>query len=220
MSETHPQRRKSIRLSGIALLALFGGVAAAWITDRIGTPRPPQLQAATPLLSQAKPLPAFQLTDSAGQPFDNSRLAGHWSWMFFGYTYCPDICPTTLATLNTAMQLIAGQGGVEDTQIVFVSVDPERDTPKKLKEYVDYFNPGFIGVTGRAPEIDELTRALGILHTRVPSPSGDGAYLMDHSASILLIGPEGKLVALFSVPHKAQWLASDFEKLRDYYEGS
>lgn len=215
MKQPHSTHRKFILFAGIALLA---GAAAGWINGRIVAPQSLHLRAATALREQAKPLPAFELTDEAGNVFDNSRLAGRWSFLFFGYTHCPDICPTTLSTLDQAMQSLAEQGFAANTQVVFVSVDPKRDTPAKLKDYVDYFNPKFVGVSGGRYALNRLTRGLGILHTRVPNPDHEGAYLMDHSASILLISPQGELVALFSAPHKADWLALDFHELRDYYE--
>jgi protein SCO1 len=220
MNERYPKHRKSLLLASIALLALLAGAAAGWISERLSEPQPPQLQAATALGKQPKPLPAFSLVDDTGKAFDNDRLAGRWSFLFFGYTHCPDICPATLSTLDAAIQSIADQGGAQDTQVVFVSVDPQRDTPEKLKEYVNYFNPKFVGVTGKQAALERLTRALGILHMRVPNPNSRGAYLVDHSASILLINPEGKLVALYGAPYKARWLASDFQKLRDYYNTS
>jgi protein SCO1/2 len=201
----------------IALVALLTGAAAGWISERIGSWRPLPLQAATALEEQAKPVPPFSLVDDSGKVFDNSRLAGRWTFMFFGYTHCPDICPTTLSILDEAHRSIGKRGMGANTQVAFVSVDPKRDTPGKLKEYVDYFNPEFVGVTGNQPALNELTRALGILHSKVPNPSG-GAYLMDHSASILLIAPSGELVALFSAPHKPDLLVRDFHKLRDYYD--
>jgi protein SCO1/2 len=220
MYDIRKNDRKSILLGGFALVALMAGVAAGWIKEQMSTPQTPKLQAATALLEQAKPLPSFSLIDSNGKHFNNARLTGKWSFLFFGYTHCPDVCPTTLATLNKAMQTIASQGNTADAQVVFVSVDPQRDTPGKLRDYVSYFNPKFVGATGGQRTLDRLTRALGIIYTRIPDPSGGNGYLMDHSASILLIDPESQVAALFSPPYKPRWLANDFHKLRDYYQQS
>jgi protein SCO1/2 len=211
---------KSSLVISISLLAAIAGMITGCINERIGASQPPRLQAATSFLEQAKPLPTFSLVDDAGKPFNNERLAGQWHFMFFGYTHCPDICPTTLSILNAAMRSVPEQEGADGMKVVFVSVDPQRDTIDTLKKYVDYFNPAFVAVTGKQGALNNLTDALGILHTRTPNANSEGAYLVDHSASILLIDPEGKLVALFSPPHKAQWLASDFLKLRRYYERS
>jgi protein SCO1/2 len=220
MNKAYRGYRKFGLLAGSALLALIAGVAAGWMTEQISAPQPPRLASATALLNQTKPLPVFSLVDDKGHTFNNARLAGHWSFLFFGYTHCPDVCPTTLSILNKAMRSIARQGDAANTQVVFVSIDPQRDTPNTLKGYLHYFNPKFVGVTGRPAAVNALTSALGIPHARIADPSGHGNYLVDHSASILLIGPQGKLVALFSAPQKAPLLASDFHKLRSYYENS
>ncbi|MGH8502668.1 MAG: SCO family protein [Gammaproteobacteria bacterium] len=203
--------------AAIAVLALGIGGVAGWVNERLGA-QLPRLDAATALLDQAKPVPRFSLVDDQGRAFDNARLDGRWSFMFFGYTHCPDICPATLSTLNTAMRAVGKQGGAADTQVVFVSVDPRRDTPATLEDYVKFFNPAFTGVTGSQRELIHLTRELGIIHTTLSYPQGADNYLVDHSASILLIDPEGKLAAVFSVPHRAQTIASDFHKLRSYYD--
>lgn len=220
MNQLFAKRRKSIVFAGVALLALGVGVAAGWVKDRLGAPQPPRLEAATALLDQAKPLPAFSLIDEHGRPFDNARLDGRWSFVFFGYTHCPDICPTTLSTLDAALKAAGERGDAASTQVVFVSVDPKRDKPETLKSYVKFFNPEFTGVTGSEQALTRLTRALGIIHTTLPNANGSGDYLVDHSASVLLIGPQGRLVALFSAPHHARTVARDFHELRRYYEQS
>jgi protein SCO1/2 len=217
MNATNKSPRKSILWIGLALLAVLAGAATGWITGGMDIQQPLNLQAATALQDQAMPLPHFSLVDDAGKTFDNERLAGKWSFMFFGYTRCPDVCPTTLAVLDAAMRKIAARDHARNAQVVFVSVDPRRDTPDALKQYVEYFDPAFVGVTGKGRALDGFLRALGIPHARFADPNG-GPYLVDHSASILLVGPDGRLVALFSAPHKAELLASDFLRLRDYHE--
>lgn len=212
--------KKSIVFAGVALLALVIGLGAGWVKERMGAPRPPHLEAATALLDQARPLPAFSLIDEQGEPFDNARLKGHWSFVFFGYTHCPDICPSTLSTLDTALRTAAAHGDADRAQVVFVSVDPRRDNPATLKDYVKFFNPEFTGVTGNEQALGKLTRSLGVIHMTLPRPGDGNNYLVDHSASVLLIGPQGRLVALFGAPHRAKVLASDFHKLRGYYERS
>ena len=220
MNQTSTGARKSIVFVSIALLALGIGVAAGWVTERLGAPQPPQLEAATALLKQARSLPAFSLVDEQGERFDNARLEGRWSFVFFGYTHCPDICPATLSTLDAALKAAAEQGDADGAQVVFVSVDPRRDNPATLKDYVKYFNPDFTGVTGSERALGKLTGSLGVIHTTLPRPGAGDNYLVDHSASVLLIGPQGRLVALFGAPHRAKVLASDFHKLRGYYDRS
>ncbi len=220
MNASIPKYRKSILLVAIALLALIGGLLAGWMTNDLGAPKLPQLRVATALADQAKALPPFKLVDDAERSFDKADLKGHWSLLFFGYTHCPDICPTTLSTLNQVVQSYDASDKVDAPQVIFVSVDPERDSPDKLRQYVKYFNPKFTGVTGNPIELNKLTRALGILHMRLPNSNNGDGYLVDHSTSILLIDPKGALTALFSAPHRPALIAADLRRLRDHYEQS
>lgn len=180
-------------------------------------PHPPQLKQATQL-PEPLLLSPFQLVDQHGTDFTRENLNQHWSLLFFGYTHCPDVCPTTMSTLQkTAQQLRDTQLSGGTVQFVLVSVDPERDTPEHLAKYVSYFNKDFIGVTGALQAIDHLTRQLGIMHAKQGAPSSDN-YLVDHSASILLVDPQARFYAVFSPPHLASNLASDLKQLSNFYE--
>jgi protein SCO1/2 len=139
----------------------------------------------------------INLIDHKGQPFMRSRLEGKWSLVFFGFTYCPDICPTTMAFLN---QFVASLEGTEaeDTQVVLVSVDPARDTVEQLAAYVPYFNPDFVGVTGEFLEIHRFATALNTPFRKVPGQGDD--YLVDHSANVVLINPRGDYHGFFKAP--------------------
>ena len=154
-----------------------------------------------------KQLTPFSLVDQHGAEFGLERLRGKWSFLFFGYTSCPDICPTTMSVLSRVKSQLAQEFGDEAMQFILVSVDPERDTQDRMRSYVEYFDPEFIGL--RAPEarLDELTSQLGILHVRV-GEAGSDDYLIDHSASILLISPKLELVGLFSAPHESVDIAA------------
>lgn len=177
--------------------------------------RPPALQHAT-LLPEAKTVQTFRLSDHRGRPFTPENLQGHWTLLFFGYTHCPDVCPTTLQTLAGALRRLDEAGDtVTLPQVVFVSVDPARDSRERLAGFVSYFNPDFIGVTGEPAQIERLTRPLGILYAK----AGDGTdYLVDHSAAIVLFDPSGRYRALFNVPHDPAAIAADFQAIRRYYE--
>ncbi len=171
----------------------------------------PALERATLLEASAKALPSFSLIDQEGAPFSNDRLKRRWTLMFFGYTHCPDICPLTLNELKGMYVRLAGTPYPQDTQVVFVSVDPQRDSPQQLKRYVQYFDAHFLGVTGSEPELLKLTRALGIYY----AANGSGKdYLVDHSAAIVLIDDRGQNRALFSAPHEAAVLARDYLSIR------
>lgn len=163
------------------------------------------------VLQGSKPLAAFTLTDQRGQPFTESSLRGRWSFLFFGYTYCPDVCPMTLLTFSRMAGMLPSVAA--PYQVVFVSIDPERDTPARLADYVSYFNPAFLGVTGSDAELTNLTRQLGILYFKAESKEDGAGYLMDHSASVILVDPEGRFHALFSAPHDPREIAEDFAKI-------
>jgi protein SCO1/2 len=115
------------------------------------------------------------------------------------------------------MDEIREQDGADDTQVVFISVDPERDVKQHLKDYVTYFNRGFVGVTGPVEHLNALTTPLGVMHMRVDAPQGEEGYLIDHTASILLIDPTGHLKAIFGAPHNAQTIARNFHEIRRHH---
>jgi len=162
------------------------------------------------VLEPAAPLAAFRLHDQNNQVFDLARLQGKWSYVFFGYTHCPDICPTTLVVLRD-VQKIAG-GKEQGVQYIFVSVDPDRDKAATLKNYVSYFHPEFIGATGRQDELMRLTRALGAYYKAGEARNGN--YEVHHSAAIFLIDPDARLRALFAGPHDAARLAQGLQRLK------
>ena len=154
---------------------------------------------------------AFELVDHNGQRFDNQALQGHWTFLFFGYTHCPDVCPTTLSVLNTVAQRLADSGA--SARFAFITVDPQRDTPEQLARFVTYFNGDFIGVTGEPDAIEQLTRQLGVLFMQVSNDPNPDSYLVDHSASVFLIDPHGRYQAVFTPPLDAAAISTDFRKL-------
>ena len=139
----------------------------------------------------------LNLVDHHGDAFTRERFEGRWSLVFFGFTYCPDICPTTMAFLDKFVGELEGTE-VEDTQVVMVSVDPARDTVEQLATYVPYFNPDFIGVTGEFLDIHRFATALNTPFRKVPGQ--DENYLVDHSANVVLINPRGDYHGFFKAP--------------------
>jgi protein SCO1/2 len=164
---------------------------------------------------QPREIAPFELVEHTGKAFTHKDLEGRWSFVFFGYTHCPDVCPTTLSTLNSVAGKLEGQA--DTPRFIFISVDPERDTPETLGQYVSYFNGDFIGVTGNPDELGRLTQQLGILYMRVKDPGEAENYLVDHSASVLLFDPDGRFHALFSPPLDATDIARDFTRLSQAY---
>lgn len=210
--------RSRVLLFLVAAVALASGISFnRWMGGTPGSSPPDELHTATALWNHALPIPQFTLRDSEDQPFTHRDLVGRWSLMFFGYTHCPDVCPTTLSTLDKAYRLLEAGENREPPAVVFVSVDPERDDADQLGEYVRYFNPRFRGVTGTDEALTPLTSGLGILHTRAENPNDPESYLVDHSAVVLLIAPDGRLIALFNAPHEAEAIAHDVTALRDAY---
>lgn len=138
------------------------------------------------------------LTQLDGQPFTVQALKGRYSLAFFGFTHCPDVCPMALAEMKRTLTLWSEQhAGLKPPQILFVSVDPERDTPARLREYLDFFSTDIVGVTGTLPALERFTRSVGVLFVKVPTGDGPTDYTIDHSASILVFGPEGTLLGMF-----------------------
>ncbi|MGD8408013.1 MAG: SCO family protein [Thiohalophilus sp.] len=211
--------RKCICYPIIALVALGGVGLGIWLSQHYlsGKSLPRELEAT--VLEQPRELNPFTLHDASNQPFNLDRLKGHWSFLFFGYTNCPDVCPTTLNVMQGVWQKLPTRpGDAQQPKMYFVSVDPDRDDLKTLKKYVNFFDPSFIGVTGNLDEIDNLTGQLGVLYG-YDENKGGGAnnYTVNHSAQILLIDPEARLRAVFSPPHDSTTIARNYLLITHYY---
>ncbi len=197
-------------LAALAALLLASAGAGVWLAQRHGAPS--ATGAAATVLQPGKALVPFALRDHHGETFDLTRLEGRWSFLFFGFTHCPDACPTALATLARMLERLE-PSAAGPPQVVFVSVDPARDTPDVLGQYVRYFHAAFLGVTGADAELERFTRRLGVVYAR-HDHGGTAEYVVDHSSSILLVDPAAELKAVFSVPHDAAAMARDFTALR------
>jgi protein SCO1 len=201
-------RIRSIALGAVVAIVALG---AGLLLSRALLSRTPQALATGTVLAPPRPLPAMAFTDQDGAAFDESRLQGRWSLLFFGFTSCPDVCPNTLALLAQVEKLLADLPPERRPQIVLVSVDPKRDTPEQLAKYVKYFSPTFIGIRAEEPHIDEFTRGLGVPVAR--TPTGDSGYTVDHSGAVFAIDPSARLRALFSPPLEPVALAEDLRRL-------
>ncbi len=202
-NSSHPTDKRQARGVRITVVAIvvFMTVVVAGFVYRIQQPR---IMTATEmkinglyLLETPRNFGELALTDHRGEPFTRDNLEGHWTLVFFGFSYCPDICPTTMSFLN---QLVGQMEGteVEDTQVVMVTVDPARDTVEQLAGYVPFFNPDFLGVTGDFLDIHRFATALNTPFRKVPGQGED--YLVDHSANIVLINPRGDYHGFFKPP--------------------
>jgi protein SCO1/2 len=209
--ETNSNPNRPIRLLPtliIAAVAITAGILAAQALLKGTAPVDDPITSRFPVARQLQP---FSLVDHQGNVFDNAALRGHWSFLFFGYTHCPDVCPTTLSVLNSVAGKLSDSGA--PVRVVLVSVDPQRDTPEQLARFVSYFNSDFIGVTGTEEGIEQLTRPLGIMHMQIAEESTPDSYLVDHTAAVLLIDPNGNYHAVFTPPLSADAIAGDFRTI-------
>lgn len=204
----------NLTLIAAAVGALLLGYYSSKLINRAALTPDLKPDHATLYPSDFRNMPEFRLLDENGVAFTNTRFQGLWSLVFFGFTFCPDVCPNTLSQLADVKTSFAAKS---DLQIVLISVDPERDTVEKLKPYVDYFDPAFIGVTGDSEEIKNVAQYFGVFYAKNSDNNDPDRYLMDHSAGIFLLNPEGRLFALFSPPHDATAITRDLTMIYNHY---
>ena len=188
----------------LVFIALCMGAAGFYLARRLDHSRL-ELTSGT-WLPAPRSVGDFTLEDQSGTPFTQSRLAGAPALVFFGFTHCPDVCPTTLFKLTQIRRAAA----IQDLRVLFVSVDPARDTPPLLARYLSSFDPAFIGLTGTGDAIARLARRFGVAFERVALPAGD--YTMDHSAVLFLLDRRARIVAVFTPPFDVAKLSADLRK--------
>lgn len=193
-------------------LALCAAVAGFWLARELDSSGP-ELASGT-WLPRPKALADFTLTDQSGKPFALRDLRGHPSLVFFGFTHCPDVCPTTLVKLAQ----VEKKADVPGLRVIFVSVDPARDTPALLAQYVHAFDPGFIGLTGDDQAITRMAANFGVAVSKVELPGGD--YTMDHSAVVFLLNAQGQIAAIFTPPFDTSKLTEDLGRAAPYLRKS
>lgn len=164
------------------------------------------------LFPQGKAFSGFQLTGHHGENWDKEAFKGSYSVLFFGFANCPDICPTTLLDMQKVDKKLQAEG-VDSPRFIFVSVDPDRDSPEVLKEYIEFFNPDFHALTGDAANILSLTTQLGVAYKVADHQAGDLIYDVDHTAAWFVINPAGERIGLFTAPHDIELITQDLIKL-------
>ncbi|MFT4634301.1 MAG: protein SCO1/2 [Chitinophagales bacterium] len=167
------------------------------------------------LLPNTKPLVTVDFKDHNGQPFGLDQFKGKWSVLFFGFTNCPDVCPTTMQTLKQVKSDLEQAGVWHNYQVIMVSVDPERDTSERLSKYVPYFDPEFIGITGPLESTTSFSRNFGILFFKGKEVV-NGGYDVDHGAAIILVNPEGQYAGVITAPHIQATISEDLIDLAKY----
>ncbi|MCW8846258.1 MAG: SCO family protein [Gammaproteobacteria bacterium] len=204
---------------GFQRIALFIGVAALavaaglWLQLQLAKPATPPETEAT-LLQSPRPLGTVVLLDQDGREFPIDRLEGRWNLLFFGFTQCPDVCPTTLAMMGQVSEVLRALPEAARPRMVFVSIDPERDTPDIMRAYVGHFSADFLGLTGDLDQVTALAGQLGVAFQKVPY--AQGGYTMDHSAALFLLNPRVEFNAVFSAPHSVEGIAGDYTKIIHY----
>jgi len=162
---------------------------------------------------ERKPLAEFVLVDDEKGVFDLKSLESRWSFIFFGFMYCPDICPTTLYDMSSVKREIVARGiSASDIQFVFISVDPARDKAAKIQRYVQYFDPDFLGATGSIGQLTNLTRQLGAPFRTEPE-TATNVYQVTHSSAVYLVDPLGQYAGIISPPFEASEVAVQFSEL-------
>ena len=159
------------------------------------------------LYPQPRAVPPFVLERATGGSFSQDDLQGHWTLAFFGFTHCPDICPTTLAAMKQVEDALGAGDPPIPLQMLFVSVDPDRDTAPVLARYAAFFSPDIVAATAPEERLQPMTRSLGIVYMQSALPAG--GYTVDHSAQIVLIAPQGRMLGMFRPPLDAQRIAAD-----------
>jgi protein SCO1/2 len=163
-------------------------------------------------LAPSRELADFSLIDQQGRVFGAANLRGHWTLLFFGYTNCPDFCPTTLTTLAAMQKQLHAAKAPVLPQVIFVSVDAKRDTPAQMAKYVPNFDPEFIGLTAAdQASIEAVAKNLGV--EVIIRPASDGNYTVDHSGAIFVLGPDGRLTAILTGPFSVDALRGDFQHI-------
>lgn len=182
----------------VALVALVIGLTVYRVLNSERQVDPTQLlDAGIVILPQGRDVPKLTLTNQDGEPVQVDQLEGKWTLLFFGYTFCPDICPATLAELRQLRKQLPDEVR-EQLRPVLVSVDPERDTPQQLKQYLEFFGEGFIGLTGTLDDIQTLANGVGIPF--IPGDTSRENYTVDHSGNLVIIGPDGRQHGFIRAP--------------------
>ena len=203
-------RRRQLCLGSLLVAALAGGLllhsglsrrdaAAAMPADGLV------------LLPEPAAVAAFQLETHRGEQFQARDLAGHWTYLFFGFTNCPHICPTTVALMAEAEEQIRALPKGEAFRGLFISVDPERDDAAGIAAFLGRFSERFLGLRGARSEIKKIARDLNVAFAKMPD--GQGGLTVEHSSHIVLIDPEGRYRGVIKRPRKAEALVSAFRRL-------
>lgn len=208
------------RTTALVLIAALAAALGLWASQKyFGSVRHaslPQTEAVR-LIEPRRTLPAFSLRQSDGTQLIPGELKGHWTLVFLGFTHCPDICPTTLAQMSVAQKAWESIPEATRPRVLFVSVDPERDTPDKIGEYAHGFHKDTLAATADVPALESFAKSLSMVFAKVPAPDGAPAdqYTLDHSASMVVLDPQGRMAGLLRPPFEPNVIAKDMAALTE-----
>lgn len=208
-----PNQSNRIKLTVIALVAFAALITGLFVSQYFFKKRAVDTSRFNgTFLSQPRNINAFDLTGTDQTPFNNAYLKGQWTMMFFGFTHCGYLCPTTMAELGKFYRILEDKQAKVMPKVIMISIDPKRDTIEGLNNYVKAFHPDFYGAIGDKSAIKTMTRELGIAYAQVALQGRNGAdnYDIEHTGTVLLFNPEGQLNAFFTSPQNAAKLADDF----------
>lgn len=209
----------------IALISLCAGSFGFYFMNKT---KPLSMPEHALYYQQERPIVNVSLTDEDGQPFNNSQFIDKWSFIFFGYTSCPDVCPTTMQNMNFIYSDLTKIA--PNSQVILVSVDPNRDSIENLKQYITYFNPNFKALRAEHDVLFPFARSLGLMYAITGKGeqglAGNESYWVDHSASLVLINPRGNIEAIFKPEQNvgeipainSELLISDYKKIVALYK--
>ena len=202
----------------IALLALsIPLVLGIYFANKNDPMVSPELINASYLLDQQVAIADFNLIDQNKQAFTAEQIKGEWTFWFFGFTHCPDICPFAMGTLSAVMQTLKQEHDIDNIRIVFVSVDPLRDTPERMKSYLETFGNEVIGVSSTEPELATFIKNMGIVAKLPKAVNANDNYNVMHSSSIYLIAPNNAIAALLRTPHSVDDIVYNFQQVHSNY---
>lgn len=195
----------------VAIVALLLGLSVSRVLSGKGQgDQTALIDAGVILLPQSREIPSLKFTDQDGQPVSLEAFKGTWTLLFFGYTFCPDICPTTLAQLRQIKGELP-KGAAEKLRVVLVSVDPDRDTPEQLKTYLGYFDKQFLGLTAPVETLQKLANAVSVPF--IPADTRKLNYTVDHSGNLALLGPDGTQRGFIRAPFNTRKLVAQLPGL-------
>jgi protein SCO1/2 len=207
--------RFKILLGLFAIVAFVLGLVLARLALAPRAVPVPATENAT-ILPTPRELPALDLVDQDGQALGPGFFRDRWTLVFFGFTHCPDVCPTTLTVMAQARKQLADLPEDKRPRVLLITVDPERDTPPRLKEYVRFFDASFGAATGTLAGVEQAAGAFAVPFAKVPLPGG--GYTMDHGAGVYLVAPSGSIIAYSSPPLQPDVIARDYRTAVQYFE--